>query len=155
MRKFNHQSDVTGCQLAPKASAIKDNDHAANRIIMLNEEGKDFSAEASDDYRRNNMRSTKYGLTGGCDNSTSHPFHLNSFKANASIQFPRSPPHHRYNAPLPQRELAEAKISKPTVKNKRNEYLITEDSKRPRGTLKVLVTCDLNCNWHLSMLTTT
>lgn len=146
LQRFDDRNDFAGCQLAPKASATKDSDHAANRISILDEEGEKFSAEASDDCGRNSTRSIKYRLPGRCGNSISHPFRLNSLKANASLPLPHPLPAHKYNAPLPQRILFGADNSKPTVKDKRNEYIDDEDNMQPRGTLKVLVIPD----WHLS-----
>ena len=112
----------------------------------MDEEDEDFIGEASDDYKRNNVRSFKYGLSGGVDNSINHPFHLTGLEANAKKPFPCTVPDHQYSAPLSQRELFGAKTLKPTVMGRRTEYLQNEDSMHPRGTLKVLVTLDLICN---------
>ena len=66
----------------------------------MDEEDEDYAGEAFHDYKRNNMRFVKYGLSGGADNSISHPFRLTCLEANAKKPFPYPVPDHMYIAPL-------------------------------------------------------
>ncbi|ONK63537.1 uncharacterized protein A4U43_C07F16250 [Asparagus officinalis] len=120
LQRFNLQSNNTSSQLTPEFSDIKNYSHTPSRIFIMEDKNGDFTGEASYDYRRKNMRPSKY--------------RLNEVSAN-NIDIPSS---HQCSAPLSQRELYGAKISKPAVKSRTKEHFPIEEIVKPKGTLKIL-----------------
>ncbi|KAJ6831926.1 uncharacterized protein M6B38_343505 [Iris pallida] len=131
-KPFHHQNDYSGCQVTPVSSITKSNNHRLNQTFIMNE-GEDTAGEASDEYKRNNGRWSKYRGEEGSNESARHCYRLNGLKAKDTKSLPYPHSDYKYCA---QREPFGVDISHPAPGSK--GFLIIKGNPQPKRSLTVL-----------------